>query len=434
MTKIFIKTTVVDEVLTDDARYNILEDAGGAFKADMQIALATSVLTPGTNIDAALLNPLENAVDTLDDMLVTYTTGGTSTAFTLTTPQASALAVDERWRIKFNATPGATPTLNRDSKGAKPLKYYDSTGVKQSISETIIDANAITEILYDGTDYVLINTPRIAIGAEIYSAPNKATIADNDQIGIADSAASYGLKHILFSLVKSTLKTYNDTLYPLLSTKDANGGYAGLTLFKINFKNAANTFTNFLTNATTAARTFTFVDRDAEVGNNINNYSVTAQSPAATTRTYITGSAIAVPAGKLRIGTILRWRFNITKTAAGTAASTYDIAMGTNGSTSDTAIISFTKPAGTAAVDEAWVEIEAIVRGPLSASGIISAHFQMTHNLSTTGHANIPVVNKHTISGTVDVTTANLILGICVTSGASDALTIEQVSAEALNL
>ena len=47
--------------------------------------------------------------------------------------------------------------------------------------------------------------------------------------------------------------------------KDATGGVPGLTLFKINFKNAANTFTNFLTNATTAARTYTFPDKDITV-------------------------------------------------------------------------------------------------------------------------------------------------------------------------
>lgn len=49
------------------------------------------------------------------------------------------------------------------------------------------------------------------------------------------------------------------------ATKDATGGYAGLTLFKINFKNAANTFTNFLTNASSAARTYTFPDKDITV-------------------------------------------------------------------------------------------------------------------------------------------------------------------------
>ena len=47
--------------------------------------------------------------------------------------------------------------------------------------------------------------------------------------------------------------------------KDISGGFAGLTLFKINFKNAANTFTSFFTNTNTAARTYTFPDKDGTV-------------------------------------------------------------------------------------------------------------------------------------------------------------------------
>ncbi|MEK7451989.1 MAG: hypothetical protein AAB664_01505, partial [Patescibacteria group bacterium] len=47
--------------------------------------------------------------------------------------------------------------------------------------------------------------------------------------------------------------------------KDATGGVAGLTLFKINFKNALNTFTSFFTNSNTAARTYTFPDQTGTV-------------------------------------------------------------------------------------------------------------------------------------------------------------------------
>lgn len=47
--------------------------------------------------------------------------------------------------------------------------------------------------------------------------------------------------------------------------KDATSGYAGLTLFKINFKNVANTFTSFFTNSNTASRTYTFPDVDGTV-------------------------------------------------------------------------------------------------------------------------------------------------------------------------
>ncbi len=52
------------------------------------------------------------------------------------------------------------------------------------------------------------------------------------------------------------------------AAKDATGGVPGLTLFKINFRNVANTFTSFFTNSNTAARTYTFQDRDGTIADN----------------------------------------------------------------------------------------------------------------------------------------------------------------------
>lgn len=49
------------------------------------------------------------------------------------------------------------------------------------------------------------------------------------------------------------------------NNKDASTGYAGLTAFKLNFKNAANTFTSFFTNTNTASRTYTFKDRNGTI-------------------------------------------------------------------------------------------------------------------------------------------------------------------------
>jgi hypothetical protein len=74
------------------------------------------------------------------------------------------------------------------------------------------------------------------------------------------------------------------------ANKDATGGYAGLTLFKINFKNALNTFTSFFTNANTAARTYTFQDRNGTIADdtdlalkaNIANTAPTAVSTSGT--------------------------------------------------------------------------------------------------------------------------------------------------------
>jgi len=164
------------------------------------------------------------------------------------------------------------------------------------------------------------------------------------------------------------------------------------------------------------------------------NFSTTSQAPAAATRTYIAGSQVAMPAaGRLQIGTMFRWSFNMTKTNAGVATSTFDICFGTAGTTADTARVSFTKPAGTAAADEAKVVIEAIVRGPLSSSGIVVGEFTLIHNLSATGHAQVPCVVVNTVSGTFDVTLPTFV-GVCITSGASDAITIQQVITEVFNL
>lgn len=164
------------------------------------------------------------------------------------------------------------------------------------------------------------------------------------------------------------------------------------------------------------------------------NNSVTSQAITAATRTVITGSAIAVPASGLQIGSTFRWRFNMTKTAAGSASSTVDIAIGTAGTTSDTAVVSFTKPAGTAAADEGYCEVEVVIRGPLTASCVAVGEFTLIHNLAATGHAQIPCVVVNTVSSTFDATVSSLILSLCLTSGASDAITIQQVTASTQNV
>lgn len=167
----------------------------------------------------------------------------------------------------------------------------------------------------------------------------------------------------------------------------------------------------------------------------LTNFSTVAQAPAAATKTYIAGSNLLCPSdARLQIGTMYRWRFNMTKTAAGLAASTFEVVFGTLGTTGDTTRLTFVKPAGTAVVDEAWVDIIVTVRGPLSAVGVVVGQFIMSHGLQITGHAIIPIVCLNAVSAGFDVTVASLIAGICITSGAADAITIQLVQSEALNL
>lgn len=79
-------------------------------------------------------------------------------------------------------------------------------------------------------------------------------------LSLATNAAITATDSVLSSLGK-----LQKQITDLLSAKDATGGYAGLTLFKINFRNAANTFTSFFTNTNTAARTYTFQNKDGTI-------------------------------------------------------------------------------------------------------------------------------------------------------------------------
>ena len=195
---------------------------------------------------------------------------------------------------------------------------------------------------------------------------------------------------------------------------------------------AAGTVTTYIDTATVP--TLRMVDsggNDRQVGP-IFNASAAGQTPAATTRTYVTGSNITVPVAKLKVGAIYRCGFAMTKTGAGTATSTIDVCVGTAGTTADTARLSFTKPAGTGVIDEGWVDIEVVVK-TIGASGVIVGEINVGHNLATTGHMGQQQFIATVTSGTFDTTVANLIIGTCITTGASDAITISQCQAQLCN-
>jgi len=159
------------------------------------------------------------------------------------------------------------------------------------------------------------------------------------------------------------------------------------------------------------------------------NMSVEAQSPPIA-RTYVTGSNIAVES--LKATAMFRWHVTMTKTAAGTASSVWDVAFGTTGTTADIARLSFTKIAGTAVTDDGLVVITAIVRS-VGDTGVVVGSFNMTHNLAATGHSTLPTANLTAISSAFDTgLTTNI--GLCLTGGTGDAITFQVVTAEAWNI
>ena len=87
-----------------------------------------------------------------------FTTGGVSGTYTLTpNPAITAYAAGQKFSVTFNAASSATNTINISGLGAKSLKMYDSTGTKIASSFAL---NQVSDIVYDGTDFVILNLPQ----------------------------------------------------------------------------------------------------------------------------------------------------------------------------------------------------------------------------------------------------------------------------------
>ena len=163
-------------------------------------------------------------------------------------------------------------------------------------------------------------------------------------------------------------------------------------------------------------------------GLEVRNFSVVAQVIATAARDFVDGSQLLVPASGLKVGAKIRFVLDLTKTGAGSASGVFDIAFGTAGTVADTARVSFTAIAGTAAADVARVVIEAVVRS-VSATGVVVGQFTRTHNLAATGFSTLPVDNVVTISAGFDNDGQELFIGLNITTGAGEIWTVQKVEA-----
>lgn len=166
----------------------------------------------------------------------------------------------------------------------------------------------------------------------------------------------------------------------------------------------------------------------------LSNQSVADQQIAAAVTALLTGSTLAIPPSKLRVGSVFRFSLSVSKTAAGTAGNVFLIKLGPLGTAADPTILSFTLPIGTAVIDTAWIEILVTIRGPLTTACIAKGQLALAHNLAATGFATIPSVVLQATSPAFDATVANLIISASCTTAALTVLTFSQVIAEGWNV
>lgn len=153
-------------------------------------------------------------------------------------------------------------------------------------------------------------------------------------------------------------------------------------------------------------------------------------SSAGSSDTYLSGSNIPIPSGYPLAKTRYRCKFDITKTAAGTATPIISVRFGTAGTTSDTARCTFTFGAGTAAADSGEFEVDVSFRTVgSSTSAVLAGVCRLTSNLTTTGISNATKAIIVVSSG-FDSTVSSSIIGVSYNGGTSAVHTCERVVAD----
>lgn len=153
------------------------------------------------------------------------------------------------------------------------------------------------------------------------------------------------------------------------------------------------------------------------------NASVAAVSAGYAADTYLAGSSVLLTtAGAWQVRSTYQCQWDMTKTAAGTAAMTVIVRMGTLGTTGDPAILTLTWGAGTAAADTGWFMLAVTFRTiGAGSSAVIQGVNTCVHHLAATGLISTGASGTGIILGTsagFDSTTQTFI-GVSVNGGAS---------------
>jgi len=110
-----------------------------------------------------------------DDNAGTLTTGGTSTAYTVSANATFASLSElngQRLSIRFNATNGASPTLNVDSLGAKAIQTASGTAVPAGA----LLADSVHDVTYDNSIPAFLLHGAMAAFPSSYSFSGAVTI------------------------------------------------------------------------------------------------------------------------------------------------------------------------------------------------------------------------------------------------------------------
>lgn len=169
------------------------------------------------------------------------------------------------------------------------------------------------------------------------------------------------------------------------------------------------------------------------------NASVAAQGAGFAVDTYVTNSDILIPSFGVQAKTTFYWQISASKSGAATATPAYNIRIGANRTTGDTARLTLTGPAQTAIADIGTLNIMLTVRN-VGASGVIQgtawwAHRGTAANTTTsgTGFANDSTGHvEGSGAGFDNSALSGQYIGLSINGGTSSSWTVTQVQAEAI--
>ena len=151
--------------------------------------------------------------------------------------------------LKLDTDSAGTVTLNINSLGTKSVTKVNGSGTIINISGGELQSNRYYLFVYDGTQWVWVNaqssdqvvvvggtsgnvltvsssgaidgttTQSLLLSQTIHAATSKTTPADSDEIGTADSAASYVLKKLTWSNLKTDVITALGALINSITAK-----------------------------------------------------------------------------------------------------------------------------------------------------------------------------------------------------------------------
>ena len=185
---------------------------------------------------------------------------------------------------------------NNESGSSVRTKINASLALTDAITASAAELNILDGATLSTTELNYVDGVTSAIQTQLDAKASSSALSAEASTRATDDTTLAGLittEASARSSADSTLQT-NINAKEATANKDATGGYAGLTLFKINFKNALNTFTSFFTNSNTAARTYTFPDYDSTIATVAGTETLTNKRLTARVQS-VTSSATVTP-------------------------------------------------------------------------------------------------------------------------------------------